>query len=57
MCSKQMLQRLLHDDQNFQVKNVREAAELTPKRLRSHGFTKVVCDDGRKGLTPASTTL
>ena len=57
MCSKQMLQRLLKDDQNFQVKNVREVAGLTVKRLKSHGFTRVVCDDGRKGLTPASTPL
>jgi len=57
MCSKQMLQRLLHDDQNFQVKAVREVSGLSVKRLKSHGFKKVECDDGRKGLPPATTKL
>jgi hypothetical protein len=57
MCSKQMLQRLLHDDQNFQVKNVRAASGLSVKRLKSHGFKKVECNDGRKGLDPAVTKL
>jgi hypothetical protein len=57
MCSKQMLQRLLHDDQNFQVKNIRAASGLSVKRLKSHGFKKVECDDGRKNLEPATTKL
>ena len=57
MCSKQMLQRLLENDQNFQVKSVREASGLGVKRLRSHGFKQIVCDDGRKGLTPSSRSL
>jgi hypothetical protein len=57
MCSKQMLQRLLHDDQNLQVKTVREVSGLSVKRLKSHGFKKVVCDDGRKGLLPSSVAL
>ncbi|MDB4960867.1 MAG: hypothetical protein JWP01_866 [Myxococcales bacterium] len=57
MCSKQMLQRLLHDAQNFQVKSVREVSGLSVKRLTSHGFKKIVCDDGRKGLTPSSVAL
>jgi hypothetical protein len=57
MCSKQMLQRLLHDDQNFQVKTIREASGLSVKRLKSHDFKRVECDDGRKGLEPAATKL
>lgn len=57
MCSKQMLQRLLHDDQNVQVKTIRAATGLSVKRLRSHGFKRIECDDGRKNLEPAATKL
>jgi len=57
MCSKQMLHRLLHDDDHLQVKGVRELSGLSVKRLKSHGFKKVECDDGRKGLEPATTKL
>jgi len=57
MCSKQMLQRLLHDDQNLQVKGIRDASGISVKRLKQHGFKKIECDDGRKGLEPAVTKL
>lgn len=57
MCSKQMLQRLLHDDQNLQVKTIRAVSGLTVQRLKSHGFKRIECDDGRKGLEPAATKL
>ncbi|MBA3454683.1 MAG: hypothetical protein H0T42_16470 [Deltaproteobacteria bacterium] len=57
MCSKQMLQRLLHDDENFQVKNIRAASGLSVKRLQSHGFKRIECDDGRKNLDPAVQKL
>ncbi len=57
MCSKQMLQRLLHDDQNLQVKNIRAASGISVKRLRSHGFKRIECDDGRKNLEPAALKL
>jgi len=57
MCSKQMLQRLLHDDQNLQVKNIRAASGLSVKRLKSHGFKRIECDDGRKNLPPAAQKL
>lgn len=57
MCSKQMLQRLLHDDQNLVVKNVRAASGLSVKRLKSHGFKRIECDDGRKNLEPAAQKL
>lgn len=57
MCSKQMLQRLLENDENFQVKSIREASGISVKRLKSHGFKHIVCDDGRKGLTPSVRSL
>ena len=57
MCSRQMVQRLLHDDQNVQVKQVREVSGFSVARLKSHGFKKLLCDDGRQGLEPAVTNL
>ena len=46
MCSKQMLQRLLHDDQNLQVKAIRAASGLSVKRLKSHGIrVNALCMD------------
>lgn len=57
MCSKQMLHRLLENDDNLQVKSIRELSGISVKRLTSHGFKQIVCDDGRKGLTPASRNL
>ena len=57
MCSKQMLGRLLRDDKNYQVQNIRQLSGISPSRLTSHGFTKVECDDGRKGLAPAVEKL
>lgn len=57
MCSKQMLGRLLRDDKNYQVQNIRQLLGISPARLKSHGFTKVECDDGRKGLAPAVEKL
>lgn len=57
MCSKQMLRRLLHDDENFQVKNVRAATGLSVATLRQRGFKAIVCDDGRKGLAPVTQRL
>lgn len=57
MCSKQMIQRLLENDENLQVRSIREASGLSVKRLKSHGFKQVVCDDGRKGLTPSVRNL
>ena len=57
MCSKQMLHRLLHDDQNLQVKNIRAASGLSVKRLRLHGFVRIECDDGRTNLDPATVKL
>ncbi len=57
MCSKQMLHRLLHDDQHLQVKNIRAASGLSVKRLKSHGFKRIECDDGRKNLDPAALKL
>lgn len=57
MCSKQMLKRLLHDDQHLQVKNIRAASGLSVKRLKSHGFKRIECDDGRKNLEPAAQKL
>jgi hypothetical protein len=53
MCSKQMIQRLLHDDQNYQVMNIRQLSGLSAKRLKTHGFKQVTCFDGRKNLAPA----
>ena len=57
MCSKQMIGRLLRDDKNYQVQNIRQLSGISPARLKSHGFTKVECDDGRKGLAPAVEKL
>lgn len=57
MCSKQMLQRLLHDDQNLQVKAIRAASGISVKRLKSHGFKRIECDDGRKNLEPSVQKL
>ena len=57
MCSKQMLQRLLHDNENLQVKAIRAASGLSVKRLKSHGFKRIECDDGRKNLEPAALKL
>lgn len=57
MCSKQMLGRLLRDDKNFQVQNIRALSGISVKRLKSHGFKKVTCDDGRKNLEPAVEKL
>ena len=57
MCSKQMLGRLLRDDKYYVVQNIRQLSGISPARLRSHGFTKVECDDGRKGLAPAVEKL
>jgi len=57
MCSKQMIGRLLRDDKNYQVQNIRQLSGISVARLKSHGFTKVECDDGRKGLAPAVEKL
>jgi hypothetical protein len=57
MCSKQMIGRLLRDDTHYLVQNIRHLSGISPARLKSHGFTKVECDDGRKGLAPAVEKL
>lgn len=57
MCSKQMLGRLLRDDKHYQVMNIRQLSGISVARLRSHGFKRVTCDDGRKGLAPAVEKL
>ncbi len=57
MCSKQMLGRLLRDDKYYVVQNIRQLSGISAPRLRSHGFTKIECDDGRKGLAPAVEKL
>jgi hypothetical protein len=57
MCSKQMLGRLLRDDKYYVVQNIRQLSGISVARLKSHGFTKVECDDGRKGLAPAVEAL
>lgn len=53
LCSKQMLQRLLHDDKNFQVMNIRQLSGITVPLLKKLGFKRIECDDGRQGLKPA----
>jgi hypothetical protein len=57
MCSKQMLGRLLRDDKYYVVQNIRQLSGISAARLKSHGFTKIECDDGRKGLAPAVEKL
>ncbi|MFN0247317.1 MAG: hypothetical protein ACKV2T_10555 [Kofleriaceae bacterium] len=57
MCSKQMLGRLLRADNYYVVQNVRQLSGISPARLKSHGFTRIECDDGRKGLAPAVEKL
>jgi hypothetical protein len=57
MCSKQMLGRLLRDDSNYQVMNIRRLSGITVAELKKRGFKKVECDDGRQGLKPAIENL
>jgi len=57
MCSKQMLQRLLHTEKHVQVQAIREATGLSVKTLKGRGFKRILCDDGRKGLEPAGVKL
>lgn len=57
MCSKQMLQRLLRDDTNYQVMNIRQLSGISVPDLKRRGFKRVECDDGRQGLKPAVETL
>lgn len=57
MCSKQMLGRLLRDDTHYVVQNIRQLSGISVARLKSHGFKKIECDDGRKGLAPAVEKL
>ncbi len=53
LCSKQMLQRLLRDDTNYQVMNIRQLSGITIPMLKQLGFKRIECDDGRQGLKPA----
>lgn len=57
MCSKQMVSRLLRDDKYYVVQNIRQLSGISVALLKSHGFAKVECDDGRKGLAPAVEKL
>ncbi len=57
MCSKQMVQRLLHTEKHVQVQAIREATGLSVKTLKGRGFKRIECDDGRKGLAPAAQKL
>ena len=57
MCSKQMLGRLLRDDSNYQVMNIRKLSGLSVPELKKRGFKKVECDDGRQGLKPSVESL
>jgi hypothetical protein len=57
MCSKQMLHRLLRDDSNYQVMNIRKLSGISIAELRKRGFKKAECDDGRQGLKPAIENL
>ena len=57
MCSKQMLGRLLRDDSNYQVMNIRRLSGISPAELKKRGFKKVECDDGRQGLRPSVENL
>ena len=57
MCSKQMLGRLLRDDSNYQVMNIRRLSGISVAELRKRGFKKVECDDRRQGLRPAVENL
>lgn len=57
MCSKQMLGRLLRDDKHHVVQNIRQLSGISVPRLKSHGFRKIECDDGRKGIAPAVEKL
>jgi hypothetical protein len=57
MCSKQMLQRLLHDDKNYQVQNIRQLSGISVPELKRRGFKRVECDDGRQGLKPTVESL
>jgi len=57
MCSKQMLGRLLRDDTNYQVMNIRKLSGITVGELKKRGFKKVECDDGRQGLRPSVENL
>jgi len=53
LCSKQMLSRLLRDDTNYQVQNIRHLSGITVPALRKLGFKRVECDDGRQNLKPS----
>ncbi len=57
LCSKQMLERLLHDDKNYQVMNIRQLSGITVPLLKQLGFKHVACDDGRQGLKPAVAAI
>ena len=57
MCSKQMLGRLLRDDSNYQVMNIRRLSGISVAVLKKRGFKKVECDDGRQGLKPSVENL
>lgn len=57
MCSKQMLGRLLRDDGNYQVMNIRRLSGISVAELKKRGFKKVECDDGRQNLKPSVENL
>lgn len=46
-CSKPMLDRLLRKKRDALTKKVREASGLSIDKLKTLGFTKVVCDNTR----------
>lgn len=57
MCSKQMLGRLLRDDSNYQVMNIRRLSGINVAELKKRGFKKVECEDGRQNLKPSVESL
>jgi hypothetical protein len=57
MCSKQMLARLLRDDGNYQVMNIRALSGISIAELKKRGFKKIECDDGRQNVKPSVESL
>ena len=52
-----MLSRLLRDDTNYQVQNIRRISGISVAELKKRGFKKVECDDGRQNLKPSVESL
>jgi hypothetical protein len=57
LCSKQMLSRLLRDDTNYQVQNIRHLSGISVPALKKLGFKRIECDDGRTNLKPSVESL